>query len=387
MSSTNVTTDIIDNTQNTTPTLQRTPSSSTMGSEIDPSDARSIQLSMQDALSAPSSSTQQVPSATVESFRNLSTSLSQKRLNYYLEATVLSKRNGDEQGEHESAAKAKDLIKELYPSDHISTIFYLRLGYYFRKHGLSSYALAAFNEIDAGKSNDLPLVKIKTSRVCYWYYKALSQLEEGVFEGVEDMARNGIAESLAISGIVQGQFVNMGYYVLALAGMVKGDTAEARFWKEQLPGDYKIPDLLYSKQTAVFRSIPTRNQLDAGQTSQEAVQDPERNVDGLVELTTQDMLLQDVGGLKRDVTELFDLVYVNYKELCERIKAIHRILDEKEDRDEDEVTIKELRKALTGQVVLGGEEGEGVVGRVKENEKGLEELKRRMNYLERQALR
>ncbi|EPS45755.1 hypothetical protein H072_162 [Dactylellina haptotyla CBS 200.50] len=302
-------------------------------------------------------------SETPPSYESFALALSQHRLNYYLESVVLAKCANDEKTEGVSAMKAKSLLEQLYPGENVSAVYNLRLALFFRKHEQPQSAVTALEQIEAGiNGKELPFLKEKEDRAAFWYYSALSLLEQGLHpDYIEEMAKNGIIEAVTIPDEAnRDRWLNIGYFVTVVYNTLKGDDLEARFWKGRIPAGWTPPAELYSKYGGLMAGVSDSN---TSATQKQIVQLPialardertaARDLSALDGVTTQDILVRDVARLKREMNEVFDMAYVNYKEVCERIKAVHGILDSKES--------------------VGG--------------KDLEELKRRMTYLERTVLR
>ncbi|KAK6524120.1 hypothetical protein TWF694_005783 [Orbilia ellipsospora] len=323
---------------------------------------------LHNAKNATTVTTSQLPSPTQSdgsddsSHESFDLVLSRHRLNYYIESVVLSKSYGDEKTEAISVTKSKALLEQLNPGQDVASLFHLQLASCFRKHSDPVSALEALSRINTGLNNkELPDLKEKGDRVAYWYYKALSSLEQNRTENVEEMAKNGIIEAISVSEeAARKVWVEVGYFVMVVYHTLKGDELEARFWKERIPAGWQAPPGLWSKHEDMVRSAPNTRYTAATIESKgqqvslpHAVSERGRDIDGLEGMTAQDVLLRDVAQLKREMNEVHDTVHVNYRELCERIRAIHGILDQKDK----------------------------IEGR------DLEELKRRMNYLEGMTLR
>ncbi|KAF3908865.1 hypothetical protein AA313_de0201870 [Arthrobotrys entomopaga] len=323
-------------------------------------------LVLDNAKSATTVVNSQLPSPTQSegsddsSYEPFALALSQHRLDYYLESVVLSKCYGDDKTGNLSTAKAKALLQQLNPGQDISSVFNVKLASFFRKHNKPASALEALSNINPGLNNkELPNLKEKEYRVLYWYYRALSSLEQNQTENVEDMAKNGIIESVSISEeSVRKMWVDVGYFVMVVYHTLKDDEMEARFWRERLPSGWRAPESLWSRHEDMARGVRGNDiaRYTAIESKGQQLCLPHSISEsglGGGETTAQDALLQDVARLKREMNEVHDMVHVNYRELCERIRSIHGILDQKDK-------------------IEGGD---------------LEELKRRMSYLEGMTLR
>ncbi|KAK6519016.1 hypothetical protein TWF281_003706 [Arthrobotrys megalospora] len=349
---------LLDNAENATLTpLQRTPCLTP--SECSQQSPVLIPVSNIPATSNASTQSTSIlsssPAVPPQSYESFARELSINRSNYYLESIVLAKCMGDEQAEKISSEKAKELLGQLYPGENADSIFFVRLARYLRKHSKVDWAVSALDEVATGSNGkELPGLVEKEDRISYWYYRALSNLELETGNNVEEAIKNGMVEAVGNSNEEQRKlWIHVGYFSMSVYFILKGDEVDARFWKNQLPTGWAPPAGIFSRHEELFNRLTTGHSASTANTPRPTDQIASRDISQLEGLTTQDILMRDVARMKRDINEVFDVVYVNYKEMSERIKSIHSILDGREKVD-------------------GGE---------------LEELKKRLDYLERMTLR
>ncbi|KAF3161129.1 hypothetical protein TWF106_007389 [Orbilia oligospora] len=295
------------------------------------------------------------PSTRLQSYESFTQDLELKRVEWHLEARVLALCTDDGMGELRNTEKARSIVEKLYPSQNASSIFYIRLSKYLLKHSRADVALTALDQFPTGANGkELPGVLEKDDRVTYWYYKALSILEiQKISEnsGVEDAVKNGMIEAVGcVDPEIRKKWINVGYFLMSVYSLLKNDEIDARFWKNQLPAGYTLPDGIHSSHLQLFNNL-TLAQLTTNSAMQST--DLTKDLSQLEGLEPTDLLMKDVARLKRDMNEIYDTVYMNYKEMNERIKSIHGILDGREN--------------------VGGED--------------LKEVKRRIGYLEGMVLR
>ncbi|KAK6495175.1 hypothetical protein TWF481_003202 [Arthrobotrys musiformis] len=342
---------LLDNAENATLTpLQTTPSLSPALLPILTSSAPAATTSN----AATQSSTS--PPTGLQSYESFARDLELRRVEWYLEATLLSKLTGDETSERTNSEKARALLSQIYPSQNSSSIFSIRVTRYFLKHSQYEWARGVLNGVTIGTNQkELPGVLEREDRIAYWYYKTISILESRTISensGIEEAVKNGMIEAVGCSDEeVRKKWINVGYFLMSVYSLIKCDEIDARFWKNQLPVGYTLPDGIHTSHFQLFANLSLA-QLPTNTNSTQSVE-TQRDVSQLESLTTTDILMRDVARLKRDINEIHDTVWMNHKEMSERIKSIHKILD--------------------GSENVGGED--------------LKEVKRRMTYLEGMLLR
>ncbi|KAK6498123.1 hypothetical protein TWF506_004363 [Arthrobotrys conoides] len=347
---------LLDNAENATMTpLQTTPS-------LTPSNTESLSPALLPVLTSTPITTSNAaiqssssPSARLQSYESFTRDLELKRVEWHLEARVLALCTDDGNGELRNMEKARGLIEKLYPSQNASSILYIRVSKYLLRHSRADLTLATLNQVPVGTDGkEIPGVFGKDDRVTYWYYKALSILEpqkNSENSGAEDAIKNGMIEAVGcVDPEVRKKWINVGYFLMSVYSLLKNDEVDARFWKNQLPVGYALPDGIHSSHLQLFNNL-TLAQLPTNSAILST--DVTKDVSQLGGLSATDSLARDVAGLKRDMNEIYDTVYMNYKEMSERIKSIHGILDGREN--------------------VGGED--------------LKEVKRRIGYLEGMVLR
>lgn len=321
---------LLDNAENATMTpLQTTPS-------LTPSESLSPAL-LPVSTSTPTPHTATITTSNVatqsssslsngiQSYESFARDLELKRLEWYLEAAALAylKCTSDRTAERTNSERAKSLIEQLYPSQNTSSIFRIRLSKYLLKHSQPNRTVAILSHVPTGiDQKELPGVLEKDDRITYWYYKALSTLEVKTAlenNSVEEAVKNGMVEAVGyVDPEIRKKWINVGYFLMSVSSLLKDDEVDARFWKNQLPAGYTLPDGIHSTQFALFTDLtlaqfPTINNNNTQPT------ETARDVSQPEGLTTTDILMRDVARLKRDMNEVYDTVYVNYKEMSERI--------------------------------------------------------------------
>ncbi|KAK6347531.1 hypothetical protein TWF718_005371 [Orbilia javanica] len=351
---------LLDNAKNATMTPLQTTPSLTPSESLSPAllpVLASTPTPNVTAISTSNAATQSSSSVSltgIQSYESFARDLELKRLEWYLEATALAKCTGDRAAERTNSQRARSLIEQLYPSQNASSILSIRLSKYLLKHSRPDLTLTVLNGVTQTET-ELPGVQEKDDKITHWYYKAITALElpsssNPENSGVEGVIKNGMIEAVGYVDLESRKtWINVGYFLMSVSSLLKNDEVDARFWKNQLPAGYTLPDGIHSSHLQRFTNL-TLAQLPV--SSSGSVQ-TERDVSQLDGLTPTDILMRDVMRLKSSMNEIYDTVYMNYKEMNERIKSIHTILDGREN--------------VSGQ--------------------DLEELKKRMDYLERMTLR
>ncbi|KAK6334402.1 hypothetical protein TWF730_003616 [Orbilia blumenaviensis] len=334
---------------------------------------------------------QQLPTISgIQSYESFARELELKRAEWYLEAAAVSKCTDDEVSEATNSEKASALLAQLYPSpeqqeENTSVIFSIRISRYFLKYSKPEWALSLLSIIPVStdtNTRSLPssLLLEKEDRITYWYYKSLATLELQhqqssspqsitATNGTEDLIKNGMIEAVGcINEDTRKKWINVGYFLMAVYSLLRGDEIDARFWKGQLPAGYTLPEGVYCTHEGLVEGLGglqmpvmrggARGEMGTPRPAPaQSTSSSEGNRDVISQLqglTTADIAMRDVARLKRDVSDIYDSVNMNYREMHERIKAIHTILDG----------------------------GKGGVSREE-----VDELKKRLGYLEGVALR